>query len=329
MPSRMARASFTLSPTAYRRITLVAGILIAIIIVTGAAVRLTNSGLGCSSWPNCEAGQLVAHPQSSEHQKIESANRLFTGLVSLGVIAAVLGAFLRRPRRRDLLWLSAGLVAGVLGQIVLGGITVLVDLHPAAVMSHFLLSMLLLADAIVLYHRAGVPDGAVERRAVPDRVLTGGRLLLVLVAIVVVTGTVVTNTGPHAGDKEAKRFGFFLPDVARVHGIMVMVFLAAVLTVLYLAHRAGVLERLARAFTVLLVVLAAQAAIGYIQYFNGVPALLVGFHIAGAVAVFTATLALYLRMFDPVVASDEAGVRADRGRRVREAHELDVKTAPA
>ncbi len=159
MTIRMGRVSFTLTPSIYRRITLVAGILIAIIIVTGAAVRLTNSGLGCSSWPNCEAGQLVAHPESSTHQKIESANRLFTGLVSVGVIAAVLGAFLRRPRRRDLLWLSGGLVAGVMGQIVLGGITVLVDLHPAAVMSHFLLSMLLLADAIVLYHRAGIPDG--------------------------------------------------------------------------------------------------------------------------------------------------------------------------
>jgi cytochrome c oxidase assembly protein subunit 15 len=296
----MPRAPFTLAPRAYRRITLVAAILIAIIIVTGAAVRLSNSGLGCSSWPNCEAGQLVAHPESSVHQKIESANRLFTGLVSIGVIAAVLGAFLRRPRRRDLLWLSAGLVVGVMGQIVLGGITVLVDLHPAAVMSHFLLSMLLLADAIVLFHRAGVPDGMVERPVVADSVVNFGLFLLVIVTIVVVTGTVVTNTGPHAGDKDAKRFGFYLPDVARIHGVAVMVFLAAVLTLLFVAHRAGAFARLRRAITVLLVLLIAQAAVGYTQYFTGVPALLVGVHIAGAAAVFTATMALLLRMYEPV-----------------------------
>jgi len=325
----MGRTSFTLTPSVYRRITLVAGVLLAIIIVTGAAVRLTNSGLGCSSWPNCEAGQLVAHSESSSHQKIESANRLFTGLVSLGVIAAVLGAFLRRPRRRDLLWLSAGLVAGVMGQIVLGGVTVLVHLHPAAVMSHFLLSMVLLADAIVLFHRAGIPDGTVERRAVADVVVSIGRALLVLVTIVVVTGTVVTNTGPHAGDEEAKRFGFYLPDVARVHGVAVMVFLTVVIALLFVAHRAGALARLQRAITVLLVVVVAQAAVGYTQYFTGVPPLLVGIHIVGAVAVFTAALALYLRMFDPGPAPTPVGVRADRGRVVREVHELDAKGARA
>lgn len=325
----MGRTSFTLTPSVYRRITLVAGVLLAIIIVTGAAVRLTDSGLGCSSWPNCEPGQLVAHSESSSHQKIESANRLFTGLVSLGVIAAVLGAFLRRPRRRDLLWLSAGLVAGVMVQIVLGGITVLVHLHPAAVMSHFLLSMVLLADAIVLFHRAGIPDGTVERRAVADVVVRIGRALLVLVTIVVVTGTVVTNTGPHAGDEEAKRFGFYLPDVARVHGVAVMVFLAVVIALLFVAHRAGALARLQRAITVLLVVVVAQAAVGYTQYFTGVPPLLVGIHIAGAIAVFTATLALYLRMSDAGPAPAPVGVRADRGRVVREVHELDAKGAPA
>jgi cytochrome c oxidase assembly protein subunit 15 len=258
----------------------------------------------------------VAHPESSSHQKIESANRLFTGLVSLGVIAAVLGAFLRRPRRRDLLWLSAGLVAGVMGQIVLGGITVLVDLHPAAVMSHFLLSMVLLADAIVLFHRAGIPDGTVERRAVADVVVKFGRALLVLVTLVVVTGTVVTNTGPHAGDEEAKRFDFYLPDVARVHGGAVMVFLAVVIALLFVARRAGALPRLQRAITVLLVVLVAQAAVGYTQYFNGVPPLLVGIHIAGAVAVFTATLALYLRMFD-AVAEPSLDLNEDRSRGIQ------------
>ncbi len=327
MLTAMQREAFTLSPSAYRRITLVAAILIAIIIVTGAAVRLTNSGLGCPTWPNCATGRLVAHEASSVHQKIESANRMFTGLVSIAVIAAVLGAFRRRPRRRDLLWLSVGLVAGVVGQIVLGGITVLVDLHPAAVMSHFLLSMLLLADAVVLYHRAGIPDGSTDRRAVGSGLVNSGRFLVALVTLVVVTGTIVTNTGPHAGDKAAKRFDFYLPAVARVHGTTVMIFLAAVLGFLYVAHRSGALARLQRAITVLLVLLVAQAGIGYTQYFTGVPPLLVGIHVAGAAAVFTATLALYLRMFDPVAVGDagrvqpDGEVRAQGGQGLREVHE--------
>ena len=128
-----------LSPKAYHRITLVALVLLGAIIVTGAAVRLTGSGLGCSDWPTCEQGRLVAPLEL--HPMVEFVNRVFTGLVSVAVILAVLGALVRAPRRRDLTWLALGLVAGVVGQIVLGGITVLTDLHPAAVQSHFVLSI--------------------------------------------------------------------------------------------------------------------------------------------------------------------------------------------
>ena len=147
-----------LSPIAYRRITIVAAILLAIIIVTGGAVRLSDSGLGCPSWPNCSSGQLTAHAQSDSHQWIESLNRMFTGLVSVAVIVAVLGSLVRIPKRRDLVWLSLGLVAGVFAQAVLGGLTVLFDLKPGFVMAHFLLSIVLLTNAIVLVRRAGQPD---------------------------------------------------------------------------------------------------------------------------------------------------------------------------
>jgi cytochrome c oxidase assembly protein subunit 15 len=302
MRPRATRVS--LSPRAYRHVTLVAALLIAAIIVTGGAVRLTESGLGCPSWPNCSPGRLTPRSASDVNEMIEFVNRTFTGLVSIGVIAAVLGSLLRRPRRRDLVWLSLGLVAGVLGQIVLGGITVLVELHPTAVMSHFLLSMILLADAVVLFHRAGLPDGdaghrVVERPAVDGRVVGSGWVLVLLATVVVVTGTVVTNTGPHAGDRDAKRFGFALPDVARVHGTSVVVFLVAILAVGLLAHRLGALARVQRAFTILLVAVVAQGAVGYTQYFNGVPPLLVGIHLAGAAAVFAATLAFLLRMYGP------------------------------
>ena len=139
------------SRRAYRQITLVAAILLAAIIVTGAAVRLTGSGLGCPDWPNCTSGHLTSGASHSVHANIEFANRVVTGLVSLAVIVAVLGSLIRRPRRRDLVWLSLGLVVGLIGQILLGALVVEELLDPPFVMGHFLLSAVLLADAIVLY----------------------------------------------------------------------------------------------------------------------------------------------------------------------------------
>ena len=133
----------TLSPTAYRRITLFALALLGIIVLTGAGVRLTGSGLGCSTWPSCEPDSFVPHDESGIHGTIESTNRYFTGLVSVGVVLAVAGSFFRVPRRRDLTWWSWTLVAGVVGQVVLGGLTVLFELSPPFVMGHFLLSAVL------------------------------------------------------------------------------------------------------------------------------------------------------------------------------------------
>ena len=135
-----------MSPSAYRRLTLLAALALAVIIVTGALVRLTGSGLGCPDWPQCNETRFV--DVSSTHGAIEQVNRLFTGLVAVAVVLAVLGSLVRRPRRRDLLWLSIGLVAGVIGQIVLGGVTVLTDLHPASVQAHFVLSIVILTDAV-------------------------------------------------------------------------------------------------------------------------------------------------------------------------------------
>ena len=140
--------------------------MLAAIVVSGAAVRLTGSGLGCPDWPNCDDGRLVAPIE--KHALVEFTNRTITGLVSVAVILAVLGSIWRVPRRRDLIWLSWGLVAGVVAQIVLGGVTVLVDLSPPFVMAHFLLSMALLADAVVLHDRASQPDGPRRRVVAPE-----------------------------------------------------------------------------------------------------------------------------------------------------------------
>jgi cytochrome c oxidase assembly protein subunit 15 len=278
-----------LRPATYQRIALVSVVLLAIIIVTGGAVRLSGSGLGCSDWPNCEPGRLTPRGASDVHAMIEFLNRMFTGLVSVAVIVCVLGSLLRVPRRRDLVWLSLGLVAGVFAQAVLGGLTVLFELQPPFVMAHFLLSLVLLTNALVLYQRASEPPGA-GRSIVDRRVRVLDRVLLVLAAVVVTTGTVVTATGPHGGDRKAKRFAFDLPVVARIHGTSVILFLVAVLVTFWLLRRTRAPESTQRRLGVLLVVLVLQGAIGYIQYLNDIPELLVGFHIAGATLVWSAVV---------------------------------------
>ncbi len=287
-----------ISPAAYRRVTLFAVVALGFIIITGAAVRLTGSGLGCTDWPTCEQGQLAPSEITDAPAMIEFVNRLITGVVSLAVALAVAGAWRRRPRRGDLVWLAAGLVAGVIGQIVLGGLVVLFELSPRLVMGHFVVSMVILWNAVVLHHRAGRPDGPVVPRVDPS--LVGlARLLFAAGALVVFTGTVVTASGPHAGDSQAARLDFFLPDVARVHGLSVVVL--AVLSLLFTwglwrTHAPPPVQRSAR---ILLGVLAAQAAVGYTQYFTGVPALLVGVHILGAVVVWTAVVSLNLVVSGP------------------------------
>jgi heme a synthase len=281
-----------ISPGRYRTITAVALALLMIIVVTGAAVRLTGSGLGCDDWPRCNDQQLV--DVSSGHAAIEQVNRLFTGLVALVVILAVLGSLWRVPRRRDLTWLSLGLVAGVIGQIVLGGITVLVDLNPIAVGSHMLLSQAIVACAVVLLKRAGEPDG--PRR---PRVTTTSRRLVWAVATVtglaIVAGTVVTGAGPHAGDEDVGRYDVPIADAARVHGTLVVIAVALAAALGVLLQRRTVDRRaLQGVLSSWIFVALLQAAIGYIQYFNDVPALLVGLHVAGATALWAMTVWLVL-----------------------------------
>jgi cytochrome c oxidase assembly protein subunit 15 len=288
-----ARRRWSISPAAYRRATFAALLSLAAIIETGALVRLTDSGLGCEDWPNCSSTKLV--DVSSRHAAIEQLNRLFTGVVAVAVIGAVLGSLLRQPRRRELTLLSLSLVAGVVGQIVLGGITVLTDLHPAAVQSHFLLSMLILAAAVVLHHRAGEADGPF----VPTVALAVRRhvhAVVALVGVVLVTGTIVTGTGPHSGDEDARRFGFAITSVARVHGVSLLVLLAALLALAWLLRRVhpAAWPILSEPFTALLALAVVQGTIGYVQYLNDVPVVLVALHVAGAIAVWWATLRLEL-----------------------------------
>ncbi|HET9444477.1 MAG TPA: COX15/CtaA family protein [Acidimicrobiales bacterium] len=286
----------TLSPGAYHRITLGALLALAFIVVTGAAVRLTGSGLGCPDWPTCDAGRIVAPWEY--RPMVEFVNRTITGLVSLLVMLAVLGSLVRRPRRADLVWLSLGLVGGVIAQILLGALVVKFHLAPPLVMGHMLVSMVLLLDAAVLHHRAGLPDGDWRPTVGADHVLLG-RVVAVAAAVAISLGTVVTGSGPHAGSHDGQlveRLPFEVGDVARLHGIAVVLFGALTLVLLRSLRRAGAAADVQRRARELLVVLVAQAAVGYTQYFTGVPAVLVGVHVAGAVAVWVATVRLVVAM---------------------------------
>ncbi len=314
----------SISPARYRDIARAALWLLAFIIVTGAAVRLSGSGLGCSDWPTCENDQLVAEVHDV-HAMVEFVNRLITGLVSAAVIAAVLGSMARSPRRRDLTALSWGLVAGVIAQILIGALVVQEHLPPSLVITHFLVSMVLVWNALVLHHRAGLPEQrpAPRRRAGIEPVV---RLLTLLASVVLVTGTLVTGAGPHSGSEteatkralqaqgvdvskldpgqlEVERLPFDVPDVARVHGVTVMAFLAVTLWLLFRLRRSSAdADLFARAQT-LVALIVTQAAIGYLQYFTDVPPLLVGIHVAGATAVWVATIVLHLNTRQPLPAT--------------------------
>lgn len=297
-----------ISATAYHRITLFALAALIFIIITGGAVRLTGSGLGCSDWPTCEDNQLVADLEY--HAMVEFVNRVITGLVSAAVALAVLGALLRRPRRRDLVLLALGLVGGVAGQVVLGGLVVWYHLSPWLVMAHFLLSMVLVANAVVLHHRAGWTEGAGGAGAgpaappgAPGRAAGHlARLLLILTAAAIVSGTLLTGAGPHGGDPDVERLQFHIPSLARLHGVAMALCAGVALAIWTLSERGSLHPRrrvwrrqgYAAAARLTVGVLAAQGAVGYLQYFTGVPPLLVGVHIAGAVALWTAVLRLHL-----------------------------------
>lgn len=286
----------------YRRISIGALIALSVIIVTGAAVRLTNSGLGCDDWPNCNSERLI--DVSSTHAAIEQVNRLFTGVVVAAVAAAVLGSHRRRPYRRDLVWWSWALVLGVMANALLGAITVWVDLHPYAVQGHLLLSMALVASGATLVRRSGEPDGTTRRHVVSSRTRFNVWGIVLGTTVAIVTGTVVTGAGPHAGDEEAVRLGVEIPTAARIHGVSVMVTLG--LAVVLVAR----LRRDRRDAAVLrpglgrwLFVAMLQAGLGYLQYFTGVPAILVGVDVAGATAVYIVTTQLVLDTSSPEVTS--------------------------
>lgn len=292
-----------LTPARYAWITRAALASLVVIVITGAAVRLTGSGLGCSDWPRCNEERFI--DVSTFHGAVEQLNRLFTGLVTVLVMSAVLAARFLEERRRDLERLAWLLVIGVLGQIVLGGIVVLTDLNPVANQGHFLLSMFLVSTGWILVRRAG---GDVQRLVLSAFDTRLVRIVAVLASLAVVTGTVVTGAGPHAGDENAPRLDVAITTAARLHGISVMVTLSSIVLLLARIRRLS-FGSLHASIEVVLVLGVLQATVGYVQYFNDIPAALVAVHIALATAFFMAVVNLWYSVA-PIASHSEVARRS-------------------
>jgi cytochrome c oxidase assembly protein subunit 15 len=310
-----ARRRVTVSPSLSHRLNVLALVLVALIVVTGGAVRLTGSGLGCADWPSCSVGHLT--PQLHFHGLVEFGNRLVTVVITIAVAASFLGTVFRRPRRRDLVYLSGGLVVGVLAQAVLGGIVVYTKLNPYLVMVHFFATMLLLVDAVVLVHRDRLDYGPGSARLlVPRPLLRLHYGVLVVLSFVIAAGTATTGAGPHAGDASgqqvAKRIPIALRDMAELHSSLALLLVGLTIGLVVGLHMGNVPERVRRAGRVLLVVMVAQAAVGYTQYFTHLPALLVEVHLLGVTVLVIGAVQCFLACtFHP--AEVDVGTRHDSG----------------
>jgi cytochrome c oxidase assembly protein subunit 15 len=258
-----------------------------VIVVTGGAVRLTSSGLGCPTWPRCTDQSFVVHDAMGAHGFIEFGNRMLTFVLAAVAIATWVVAMRYQPRRPSIRRLATVLALGVPAQAVLGGFTVLTDLNPYAVALHLLLSLAMIAVAVVLVRRVDEED----RPPVPTMPLPAVRLAQATYAVtwlVLYAGTVVTGSGPHAGDADSPRTGLRPAAVSQVHAdlVFLLVGLTVGTLVAFVVVRGP--DRAIRAVSWLLAVELAQGLIGFVQDFTDLPVVLVGFHVLGAALVTAA-----------------------------------------
>ena len=253
-----------------------------LIVITGGAVRLTDSGLGCPTWPECTGGSLVPVSTLGYHSVIEFSNRMLTYAVTAAVGVAILATMFQRPRRPVLVKLSWTLFFGVVLQAVIGGISVLTKLAPGWVALHFCVSTGMIGVSYVLWHRSREGDGPVE--LLTRRELRWlGRLLVGATGAVIVVGTLVTGTGPHSGASDAsKRLPFTPIDITQAHADLVFIVVGLTVALWFAFKATDARPRNLRAVRDMFLVLVLQAAIGYTQYFTGLPAWLVLLHMTGA-----------------------------------------------
>lgn len=281
-----------LRPTArtVRRLALASVVANCAIVVTGGAVRLTASGLGCPTWPRCTDTTYTPTPEYAAHGLIEFGNRLLTFVLTAIVVATLVAVVRQRPRAGRLVRPTVLVFLGIPAQAVLGGITVLTGLNPWTVMAHFLLSMVLIGVAVLLHWRTRPerPDPVVLPLL---RRLSYG--VLAVTGLTLAVGTVVTGSGPHSGDPEAGRTGFDPASVSQLHADLVML-LVGLSIALWVALRATGAP--SRAAGILVGVEVAQASVGWTQYFTDLPVLLVGAHLAGASLVLVAAVRVVLSL---------------------------------
>ncbi len=274
-------------PILYLLLILQAGL-----VVTGGAVRITGSGLGCPTWPECTPGSYVPVAGQAEgafHAWVEFGNRLLTFVLFFVAIAAIRYAI--RKARNDLLWRAQLQLLGILGQGVLGGITVLTDLNPLAVASHFILSVFLIAGAASMVERGRTPLVSIRPTEIKLRVLVTTQVALTF--IVIVLGTLVTGSGPHAGDAQAPRLDIDSRAISWLHADAVIALLGVSLALCVLPNLSPVTKKRIKYFFGFTL---AQALVGYIQYVQGLPELLVILHLLGSTLVWIATWRIWLSL---------------------------------
>jgi heme a synthase len=286
----------SISVGTFRRLATASVAAYALLVVTGGAVRLTGSGLGCPDWPTC-SGHLVT-TALSYNRAIEYGNRLVTVAVTVLSIAVFLAALALRPRRRDLRALSGGLVIGLVAQIILGGLVVLFQLNPYLVALHFVLTLAVLGDALVLRYRtiAGTPGAPLIGRDLRWCATIALGALCVLLTI----GTVVTGSGPHPGSgAHVKRFGIAFRDIAELHSSVALFVVGLVLALVFGLRQTGAPPALQRRARTLFELLVVQAGLGYTQYALHDQPLVVELHLAGATAIWLVAVSFVLDLRAP------------------------------
>ena len=287
------------SPAVVSRLALANAVANVAIVVTGGAVRLTGSGLGCPTWPRCTTESFVATPELAGHGVIEFGNRLLTFVLAAIAVATVVAVW--RSARRDLRPLAVLTFLGIPAQALLGGVTVLTGLNPYTVAAHFLVSIVLIALATVLWLRSREPGVGRPLLRRPLALLVTG--IAAVTGAVLVLGTLVTGSGPHSGDVDeddvptGDRMGFDVELVSQLHADAVFLLLGLTVALLVALYATDAPGRVTRAARDLLVVQLAQGVVGYVQYFTDLPVALVLLHMLGAVLVtaFTARLVWSVR----------------------------------
>ncbi|MGZ4497352.1 MAG: COX15/CtaA family protein [Nocardioides sp.] len=267
-----------------------------VLVVTGGAVRLTSSGLGCPTWPRCHDGSFTPHGAYSVHSAIEFGNRMLTFVLVAVAVATLVSAW--QTGRRDLRRLAVVLALGIPAQAVIGGITVLTDLNPWVVSFHLLCSMAIIGLAVVFLRRIDHPEPARARGPVVGLAWA----TFAAAWLVLYVGTVVTGSGPHAGDAKAPRNGLSPLQLSQLHADVVFLLVGLTAGLLFALVATGAAAEARTAVTVLLGLEVAQGAIGFVQYFTSLPIVLVGFHMLGAALISASVTWTLVRVREPATA---------------------------